>query len=172
MTKQSLCLLRVLYIVVRPVRLSSSSLVILCCHLILRIHIATRDKLFRQTFVGEERLHVQKLCQQYQAGKFTCGYCNPTWHLVFLYKLIILASRMCCGTLVSLQHLTKIPCRRGNRHDLHWRYKSTGLLSLPCAFHFSYSFTVFFGSWLAIKVIHRRFLMCLSAASVTIFRLE
>ena len=49
----------------------------------------------------------------------------PLWLLqsdmapLFLYKVIVLESRMSCDTLPFLQHLTKMTCRRGSKQDLH-----------------------------------------------------
>ena len=37
---------------------------------------------------------------------------------------------MSCGTWPSLQHLTKMSCRRGSKPDLHWRTKSSSMPSL------------------------------------------
>ena len=48
---------------------------------------------------------------------------------LFLYKVVIITLRMSCGSILPLQHLTKMSCRWGNKHDLQLRSKSSSSLS-------------------------------------------
>ena len=74
--------------------------------------------------------------------------------LFFLYNVIILVSRMSCGTLPYLQHLNKMSYRRGYNEDLHWRSKSVNMLSLPGAFQESISVIALLSNLFTIQILH------------------
>ena len=59
----------------------------------MRFKSTLRLGIFRPTSVGEEGLHVQKLCQQYESGKLS-SLLQYDLEPLFLYKVVILPSQM------------------------------------------------------------------------------
>ena len=72
---------------------------------------------FRQASEVEEELLLQKIYQQSQEEKFLCTYLSDL-ELLFSYKVMILVSRISCGTITFLKHLTKISCIQITKHDI------------------------------------------------------